>query len=192
MKISGIYKIQSRIKPERIYIGSSINIYKRWGDHNTDLLKNRHGNSRLQNHYNKYGESDLQFSVLCGCEVSEIIKNEQFFIEGYNPYFNICKIAGNTLGKMHSEESKRKMSESKKGHKVSDETKAKMSVARKGSKRSEETKLKMSVKAMGNKNAKGTIQSEEIRKKHAEGKTGNTWGFKKGNTIRVEWLKKVS
>ncbi len=28
--ISGVYKIQSKIKPERIYIGSSVNINSRW------------------------------------------------------------------------------------------------------------------------------------------------------------------
>jgi hypothetical protein len=33
MKISGIYKIQSIVKPERIYIGSANNINKRRTNH---------------------------------------------------------------------------------------------------------------------------------------------------------------
>ena len=37
MKISGIYKIESKLKPERIYIGSTININIRWNKHLTDL-----------------------------------------------------------------------------------------------------------------------------------------------------------
>lgn len=105
---TGIYKIQSKVKPERIYIGSAINIKKRWNIHLCDLKHNRH-NFKLQRHYNKYGESDLQFSVLLGCEKSELIINEQFFIDSYNPYFNCCKIAGNCTGIRHSKESREKI-----------------------------------------------------------------------------------
>ena len=64
MKISGIYKIQSVIKPDRCYIGSGVCIKSRWNRHLCDLRHNRHWSKKLQNHYNKYGESDLQFSIL--------------------------------------------------------------------------------------------------------------------------------
>jgi hypothetical protein len=37
-KISSIYQIQSKIKPERIYIGSAVNIKHRWGIHLSDLI----------------------------------------------------------------------------------------------------------------------------------------------------------
>lgn len=47
------------------------------------------------------------------------------------------------LGKNHSEETKNKISESKKGFKHSEETKKKMSESKKGFKHSEETKLKI-------------------------------------------------
>ena len=67
-KVSGIYKIQSIIKPERIYIGSAVNICDRWRCHLKDLKNGNHGNGKLQNHFNKYGEIDLQFSILLGCE----------------------------------------------------------------------------------------------------------------------------
>lgn len=30
MNISGIYQIQSKCKPKRIYIGSGVNIQRRW------------------------------------------------------------------------------------------------------------------------------------------------------------------
>jgi predicted DNA-binding protein (MmcQ/YjbR family) len=56
----GIYKIQSVIKPERIYIGSAKNIRIRWNIHTSNLKLNRHENKKLQNHYNKYGVNDLK------------------------------------------------------------------------------------------------------------------------------------
>jgi hypothetical protein len=36
-RITGIYKIQSIIKPERIYIGSAVYVDKRWKEHLNDL-----------------------------------------------------------------------------------------------------------------------------------------------------------
>jgi group I intron endonuclease len=98
MKISGIYQIQSKIKPERIYIGSAININSRWNMHLFRLRKKEHHSIKLQNHYNKYRESDLQFSVLLGCDKGDLIKIEQYFIDSYNPWFNIAKKAGSALG----------------------------------------------------------------------------------------------
>jgi GIY-YIG catalytic domain. len=64
MNTSGIYKIESKLKPERIYIGSAINIGQRWRVHLSDLRKQKHHSKKLQNHYNKYGEVDLSFSIL--------------------------------------------------------------------------------------------------------------------------------
>ena len=76
MKISGIYKIESKIKPERIYIGSAVNISRRWNWHYGALRNGRHHSLKLQRHYDKYGESDLQFIILLGCEKEDLIKIE--------------------------------------------------------------------------------------------------------------------
>jgi len=110
MKISGIYKIQSQIKPDRVYIGSAIDIKDRWWNHIGKLKNNKHGNAKLQNHFNKYGENDLIFIIIEPCFSQFLIIREQFYINTTNPYFNICKIAGSCLGRKHSEESKIKMS----------------------------------------------------------------------------------
>ena len=105
MKISGIYQIQSKIKPERIYIGSAINIQKRWWVHLQQLKSNKHHSKKLQWHYNKYGKFDLVFSILIGCNKEDLINNEQIYIDSYNPYFNSCKTAGSQLGMKQSKES---------------------------------------------------------------------------------------
>jgi len=92
--ISGIYQIQSKIKPERIYIGSAVNINHRWECHISDLQLNKHHSKKLQRHFNKYGKDDLVFSVLVTCEKEQLIQFEQYYLDFYHPYFNVCKIAG--------------------------------------------------------------------------------------------------
>ena len=59
-KISGIYKIQSLYHPERCYIGSAVNITRRWMEHLTALKADKHYSKKLQNHYNKYGKNEKQ------------------------------------------------------------------------------------------------------------------------------------
>ena len=134
MKISGIYKIQSKKKPNRIYIGSAVIIQRRWNDHYKRLRKGIHDNIKLQRHYNKYGESDFQFSILISCDKDELISIEQFFLDAFNPYFNFIKKAGSCLGYKHTEEAKKNMSiaQRNRNYKASDETKKKMSVSMKG------------------------------------------------------------
>lgn len=92
LKVSGIYKIQSQIKPHRIYIGSAKDVFSRWGRHLRKLRKGSHHSIKLQRHYNKYGEADLSFTVLSGWDINNMLDVEQFYIDAYNPYFNMAKI----------------------------------------------------------------------------------------------------
>jgi len=71
-------------------------------------------------------------------------------------------------GKTHSEESKRKIGEAKKGITLSDETKRKMSEAHKGKTLSEEHKRKLSEVQ------KGKTHSEETKRKMSEAHKGKT------------------
>ena len=88
-----------------------------------------------------------------------------------------------TSGRKHSEEAKRKISESEKGKKISEETKRKLSEAHKGRQFSEETKRKLSEANKGKKSSedkkqkiskanKGRKLSEEHKKKISETKKG--------------------
>lgn len=174
MIVSAIYQIQSKCKPNRKYIGSAINIAKRWGDHLNRLRRNKHHSKKLQRHYNKYGEADLQFSIILGCDKEDLIKNEQYFLDAYRPYFNICLIAGSVLGLKKgaswnrgispSEEIKEKLRKANLGKPQSLETRQKRSQSmkgkntwQKGRKFSEETKAKMRAS-----------QKARIRKSHTE------------------------
>jgi group I intron endonuclease len=182
MTKSGIYKIQSKIKPERIYIGSSVDIINRWKCHLNGLRKNKQENSKLQNHFNKYGESDLQFSVIVKCEKEDLIKMEQFFIDSYNPYFNIRKIANSNIGLKRSYETRQKLSIShlgkstwnkgKKTKPLSLEHRIKISKGLTGRKFSIESRLKISKSNKGNQNKLGYKVTEETKLKISKGNKG--------------------
>jgi len=100
MKIIGIYKIQSIIRPERIYIGSTINVFQRWNKHRYDLKQNKHHSIKLQRHFNKYGINDLIFTLIEECSKEKLLVREQYFLDMTNTYFNICKNAKNCLGRI--------------------------------------------------------------------------------------------
>lgn len=106
---SGIYKIQSIIKPERIYIGSARCFRSRQNKHFLDLKKQKHYNHKLQRHYNKYGDADLIFIPFIFCDPKDLIKIEQYLVDIMNPYFNECKVVNSRLGTKVSDGSKLKM-----------------------------------------------------------------------------------
>lgn len=61
--ISGIYSITNIIN-NKVYIGESMNIKRRWQEHINDLKNNRHCNYLLQNDYNTYGINNLNFNII--------------------------------------------------------------------------------------------------------------------------------
>ena len=75
-KICGIYKISNRIT-NKIYVGQSKDIIKRWRDHKTRLRSGNHVNIHLQNSWNKYGEGAFEFSVVEVCKKNFDVLNER-------------------------------------------------------------------------------------------------------------------
>lgn len=144
MKLSGIYKIQSKLKPERSYIGSAVNLKERWRSHLQSLKNNKHHSSKIQRHYNKYSADDFIFIIIEPCFPEFLLIREQFYIDKLNPYFNICKKAGSRLGVKCSEESNKRISDGQKGKIMSEESKQKISASLKGRIFSPEHKLKIS------------------------------------------------
>lgn len=166
MKQSGIYKIESKLCPDKIYIGSASSFSDRKSRHLKDLKQNRHPNKKLQNHFNKYGQTDILFTFIEPCFQGFLIIREQYYIDKLKPWFNICQIAGNSYGRIVSEETKKKMqgripwNKGVRGTVLSKEIRLKMSESQKGKtgfwkgkKLSEITKKKMSEaqKRIGNK-----------------------------------------
>jgi hypothetical protein len=78
--LSGIYGIKNKIN-NKIYVGSSINIHSRLLEHIYDLKKKIHCNDYLQNSWNKYGENNFEFCLICKCEIENLLDNEQYYID---------------------------------------------------------------------------------------------------------------
>lgn len=132
---SGIYIIKTKIN-NRFYIGSAINLYNRKHTHLTHLKQKKHCNAKLQRFVNKHGIENIYFECVELCEKENLIKREQFYIDTLNPFYNIAKEAGSTLGTKITKEQSEKLSKLRKGKQNS-----------LGRKYSKETILKMSQSA---------------------------------------------
>lgn len=122
-KKSGIYCIENT-KSNKKYIGQSVNIEDRWRQHISELNKGIHYNSYLQNAWNKYGSECFDFYILEYCNNDELDEKECYYIKKYNTTdrengYNLQ--SGGQASNRHSEESKKKISESnKKAYKSGD------------------------------------------------------------------------
>lgn len=120
---SGIYLIKNKIN-NKIYVGSALNIKRRFSEHKRRLIKNYHHNKKLLRAWKKYGENNFEFSILEKTDTKSLIEREQYYLnvllkaDKNSKYFekngyNICRTAGNTLFFKFKEESKIKMSKIK-------------------------------------------------------------------------------
>lgn len=124
-KVSGIYFIEW-YQNGCFYIGQSVDIYARKKGHLSDLKRNTHGNSRLQNNYNKYGCPS--FYVIDICERPLLTSREQYWINKFIENKNMCNIEKVCIGVFMSEEGRRHLSALKKGTILSEEHKEKISI----------------------------------------------------------------
>jgi group I intron endonuclease len=170
----GIYKITS--PAGKIYIGQSWDIAKRKNKYAIGACKSQ---VKLYNSIIKHTWNNHVFEVVYQLpkDVTQETLNtyELIYFEAYKEagfyMLNIREVGSN--GKL-SEETKRKMSESRTGKKVSEEAKVNMSKGQVGNKNwlgkkhTEESKNKIREKLKGNKNFVGKTVSEEHRKKISE------------------------
>lgn len=102
---SGIYKITNTVN-QKIYIGSATKLLSRKSEHFHYLKNNKHHSRKLQNSFNKYGIDNFCFDIIEYIEdKTKLIEREQYYLDLLNPYYNICKFAGSTLGLKKSKES---------------------------------------------------------------------------------------
>jgi group I intron endonuclease len=162
--MQAIYQIRNIIN-NKIYIGSTNNVRKRWNNHRSKLNNNIHENQYLQQAWSKYGENNFQFSIIEEVQDFNRIEKEIFYLNekrsyerhiGYNFDKNPTDKSGKNnpfYGKQHSQEVKDK-------------------IKLLANNRSEELKKKMGEKNIGENNKSAILNWEnvkEIRKLYSNG-----------------------
>jgi len=108
---SGIYCITNLVNGKK-YFGQSINLKDRFSDYRTGQFHNDH----LRNSVNKYGWENFTLKPFIYCAEEYLNVMEKYFIKKYKtmkPKLGYNKREGGEGGGRHSEESKRKNSETK-------------------------------------------------------------------------------
>jgi len=186
-EICGIYKITS--PSNKIYIGQSVNILKRWNKYKNNNCKQQ---NLLYRSLIKYGADLHKFEIIIECKRFELNEKEKFYIEKYNSFesksglnlqsggvnYSITKNQKNKIslfqkGKIVSIETKRKMSNSAKNVKKSDSHKMNISISKKGKTHTEETRIKVSLAKQNTTNETKnkislSLKGRSFSKKHIE------------------------
>jgi group I intron endonuclease len=176
--ICGVYEIINKINGKK-YIGQSINIMARWKDHIKVLNQNRSSCRLLQRAWNKYGENSFTFNILEQCSEDQLDDIEIKYIQMYDTINNGYNIeSGGNAQKHLSEETKQKLREAHIGRKASEETRQKMSESRKkdnnpmyGKHHSEEIKKRISENNKGKTGHEITQEQRELLRNINLGKT---------------------
>ena len=120
--MQAIYQIRNTIN-NKIYIGSTNNIRKRWNNHRSKLNNRKHENQYLQLAWQKYGELAFEFTIIEEVNDQNRIEREIYYLNekksyerdiGYNFDKNPTDKSGTNnsfYGKKHSEQTKQKLRE---------------------------------------------------------------------------------
>lgn len=177
--ICGIYRLTNAVTG-KIYVGSSVDIRGRMYKHFFQLRAGKHNNAHLQAAYSRDGEDAFVLDLLEECSREDILSREQHYIDALKPEFNICPVAGNTLGYRHDDASRQKMTLANMGNqrwlgkKHTDETREKLSAFRTGRKLSPEHVAKIKEANRGNQHTAGHTLSDAHRAKVSAG-LGKAW-----------------
>lgn len=109
VQASGVYQILNLTNGKR-YIGSAKCFRIRWNGHRAKLERGAHHSKHLQASWEKHGAEAFEFQILEYCDEGDLLLREQAWMDNVSPEYNVCPTAGNTLGRRHSRETKRKIS----------------------------------------------------------------------------------
>jgi len=177
----GIYKITS--PSNRVYIGQSIDIERRFRHYKRMACKEQ---VKIYNSFLKYGVDAHAFEVLELCDTEDLNNRERYYQDLYdsvNNGLNLLYVKSAHFNGGHSEESKKKISDSLKGKTFTDEHKYKIGLSNSRRIISPETKEKHRLAGLGKivsaetkekqrQNRLGYIHSPETKQKIAESLKG--------------------
>lgn len=179
---SGIYKLTNVIN-NKIYIGSTCSFKDRKSKH-----KNRKNNTMISRAIFKYGWENFTFEILEYCEKDKLIEREKYYFDLLKPFkenngYNILRnpIKNGWINASHSEESKKKMSESKKGIIPWNKGKKGVQIC------SDETRQLYSDQRRGENNSfYGKTHSEETKKKISRRNKGSDHSYEYKSVVQID------
>lgn len=188
---TGIYCFENMQNGKK-YIGQAVDIDRRWYEHEYYLKLGKDKCVALQRSVSKYGIDSFRLYVIEYCNSAELNTREMFWIEKFNTHnpefgYNLSKggMSG-LLGYKHSDETKKRISDAKKGWKMGDKQREFIRKLHTGKVVSDETRKKISESHKGEKHwAFGTHPSDETRKKLRDKKGAEKsyqFGTKSGNS----------
>ena len=160
--MKGIYKITS--PSGRVYIGQSINIERRFRYYKGVACKEQ---IKIYNSLLKYGVNAHIFEVLELCETEELNNRERHYQDLYDSVangLNLLYVKSEHFNGGHSEESKKKISDSLKGRVFTEEHKYKIGLNNSRRIMSAETKEKHRLGRLGKKSSPETIEKQRQSK----------------------------
>ena len=186
MNNTGIYKLYYK-GSDRFYVGSAGRSFKqRLRVHLSELRHGYHHNAALQRGYYKYGEENLVMEPLIICGVDCMRELEEFAIICLKPSYNASKSGATRRGIKASEETKEKLSLSRRGKalteehrkniskgllsagiKVSEEHKEKLRMLMSGRVVSDSTRQKLKDANIGKKQSNDTVTKRSNAMKRA-------------------------
>ena len=205
---AGVY-LWTHIKSGKIYIGSAVDLSKRFKNYFNKSYLSRFKKMHICNALLHHGYPSFNLTILEYIDVTNlskyktrklILEREQYYLDliflvEKSDTYNILQVAGSLLGYNHTEETKALIGEAKKGKSRSAETKALIRKGNLGKIISAEIKAKIS------QTLKGISRSEETKKKISVALKGRTFSpeiraklskAKMGKTITVETREKIS
>lgn len=168
--MKGIYRIR-HIETGRSYVGSSVDIERRWREHIWLIRRNLHRAKHLMHAFQKYGADAFAFEVLEEMPAfndETRLERENHWIQVLKPAFNVAPVAGSTLGMKHSAKTIENMRKSR-----TPEVLAAISAAQSGRIKSAEEIAKMKASLKGRISPrKGVKLSDETKAKISKNRAG--------------------
>lgn len=101
--VPGVYALVNKITG-KYYIGSSINLYNRLRDYYSPWYISTNPNLIISKAIVRYGLINFNILILDTCTTEEVTAREQYFLDEYQPEYNILKFAHRPTGYKHTAE----------------------------------------------------------------------------------------